>query len=377
MPKSTRLTRSRPRLDRPPNDAERVTIRIISSPPSVRDKLITELPVDSPVDRVMRLLNSYRFSQAVSVAARLGIPDLLAHGGKTPEELAKLISAQPDPLYQILRASASCGVFAEDDKGCFVNTPMSECLRSDAPGPGRNNALLIGEVLFATLGELMHAVRTGTPAFDKVFGQPFFDFLSTHKELGQLFDAQMTALYQREIDALLNSYDFAGAGRILDVGGGRGTVVRALLARFFGLKCGLFDLPAVVDRARASFVADALIDRCAIEAGSFFETIPSGYDTYLLKHVLHDWDDARCVSILTNLRRAIGNDGRLLVLEHVVPPTNEPSVVKESDVLMLALLAGKERTEAEFQSLLAKTGFELVRVVHTASLLNVLEARPA
>ncbi|HSK31810.1 MAG TPA: methyltransferase, partial [Candidatus Limnocylindria bacterium] len=126
----------------------------------------------------------------------------------------------------------------------------------------------------------------------------------------------MTALYEREVDAILNAYDYPGAGRILDVGGGRGTVVRALLARFPDLKCGLFDLRAVADRARESFAVDGLSDRCKIEAGSFFEAIPSGYDTYLLMHVLHDWDDAKCIIILTNIRRAIGNDGRLLVLEH-------------------------------------------------------------
>jgi hypothetical protein len=153
-------------------------------------------------------------------------------------------------------------------------------------------------------------------------------------------------------------------------------VARALLARFSDLKCGLFDLPAVPDRARESFVADGLADRCTIEAGSFFEAIPSGYDTYLLKHVLHDWDDAKCVIILTNIRHAIRNSGRLLVLEHIVPPGNEPSMTKEYDLLMLALFVGKERTEAKFRSLLSKTGFELVRVVHTTSLLNVLEARP-
>ena len=152
----------------------------------------------------MRLLNSYRFSQAVSVATRLGIPDLLASGGENNRRIGHTGIGASDPLYQVLRASASCGVFVEDDSGRFANTPMSECLRSDAPGAGRNNALLIGEMLFATLGELMHAVRTGTPAFDKVFGQPFFDFLSTHKELGQLFDSQMTALYEREVDAVLD-----------------------------------------------------------------------------------------------------------------------------------------------------------------------------
>lgn len=153
-------------------------------------------------------------------------------------------------------------------------------------------------------------------------------------------------------------------------------MVRALLARYPNLKCGLFDLPAVTDRARGAFDADGLSGRCAIAAGSFFGAVPTDYDTYLLKHVLHDWDDERCAVILTNVRRSIADDGLLLVLEHIVPPGNEFSMTKEYDLLMLALFAGKERTEAEYRSLLAKTGFALVRVVPTASLLNVIEARP-
>jgi hypothetical protein len=336
----------------------------------------TELPMDSPLDRVMRLLNCYRFTQAVSVATRLGIPDLLADGPRTPEQLAALASVQADRLYQILRASASRGVFAEDDRGRFANTPMSDCLRTGAPGPARNTALLIGEVFFKTFAELMHSVRTGTPAFDKAYGQPFFDYTSTKPDLGRLFDAQMTALYQQQMEPLLNAYDFTTAGRILDVGGGRGTVVRALLDRFPGIGCGLFDLPSVAARTRESFAADGLSGRCMIEEGSFFDALPSDYDTYLLKHILHDWNDAKCSVILGSVRRAIGKDGRLLVLEHIVPEGNEPSMTKEWDLLMLALLAGKERKEAEFRSLLAAAGFDLVRVIDTGSLLNVLEARP-
>jgi hypothetical protein len=332
--------------------------------------------MDSPVDRVMRLLNGYRFSQAVSVATRLGIPDLLGDGPKSAGDLAKLTSTQPGPLYQVLRASASVGVFSEDDSGRFTNTPMSECLRTDATGPGRKVALLIGETHFAAFDQMMHSVRTGMPAFDKVFGQPFFDFLATRKDLGQVFDSLMTALYESEVAGMLNAYDFAGAGRILDVGGGRGTVARALLAHDPALRCGLFDLPAVASRARDAFDAEGLLDRCRVEAGSFFEAIPSGYDSYLLKHVLHDWDDDKCAVILTNIRRAIREDGLLLVLEHIVPPGNEPSMTKEYDLLMLILFAGKERAEAEFRSLLARTGFELIRIVPTGSPLNVLEARP-
>jgi hypothetical protein len=234
----------------------------------------------------------------------------------------------------------------------------------------------MGEMFFAAFGDLMHAVRTGRPAFDTVFGQPFFDFLSAHTELGRLFDSQMTTLYTREVEALLDAYDFSGAGRILDVGGGRGTVVRALLAHYPDIECGVFDLPEVVERTRNSFAADGLSGRCDMEAGSFFESVPAGYDSYLLKHVLHDWDDEKCAVILRNIRRTMPNDGRLLVLEHIVPPGNQPSTTKEYDLLMLVLFTGKERTEAEYRSLLTRTGFVLVRVVPTASLLNVLEARP-
>ncbi len=332
--------------------------------------------MDSPLESVMGLLNGYRLSQAVSVATRLGIPDLLAGGPKTPEELAALTSAKADRLYQLLRVTASHGVFVEDESGRFANTPMSECLAAGAPGPARNTALLIGEVFYSIFTELMHSVRTGTPAFDKVFGQPFFDYVATKPDLGRLFDAHMTTLYQRQMSPLVDAYDFSTAGRILDVGGGRGTVIRTLIARFPDIECGLFDLPTVADRARQSFAADGLSDRCTIESGSFFEAVPSGYDTYLLKHVLHDWDDTECVVILDAVRRAIGNDGRLLVLEQIVPDGNEPSMSKEWDIAMLALLAGKERKETEYRNLLAQSRFDLVRVIDTGAQLNVMEARP-
>ena len=234
--------------------------------------------MDTATKRVVHLPNSYRFSQAVSVATRLGIPDHLANGGKTAEQLAELGSVKSDPLYQVLRASASCGVFAEDQSGLFSNTPMSDCLRRDAQGPARILALLLGRVHFPAFGKLMQTVKSGEPAFELEFGQPFFEYIAQHDELGRMFNSLMTKLFSAEVDAVMNVYDFASAGRILDVGGGRGTVTRALLARFPSLKCGLFDQPAIAGRTREEFVADGIIERCTIETGSFFESIPPGYD---------------------------------------------------------------------------------------------------
>lgn len=333
--------------------------------------------MEPPLENIIQLLNGYRISQALSVAAQLRIADYLAKGSKTPDELAVLVSAKAAALYQMLRFCASYSVFVEDDAGRFANTPMSEFLRSDPPGAARNLALAIGNWNFQAFGEMKYAVQTGTPAFEKRFGLPFFDYLSAHPELGQLFDSLMTSLYQREVEATLEAFDFARSGRILDVGGGRGTVIRALLARFPELRCGLFDLPTVAERTRESFSSDGLTKRCTIESGSFFEAVPGGYDTYLLKHVLHDWDDAACKLILTNIRRVIDNLGSLLILEYIVPPGNERSAVKGQDMVMLSLFAGRERKESEFRDLLTMTGFKLERVVPSSSLICVLEAKPA
>lgn len=332
--------------------------------------------MDTPLNCVTRLINSYRYSQAVSVATRLGIPDQLASGGKTADQLAELVSVKSGPLYQVLRASASCGVFAEDENGRFANTPMSDCLRSDAQGPARILALLLGHVHFAAFDKLMQTVQSGKPAFELAFGVPFFEYIGQRVELGRTFDTLMTRFFSAEVDAVMNSYDFGSAGRILDVGGGRGTVTRALLARFPNLRYGLFDQPAIAKRTRDEFLADGILDRCTIEKGSFFESVPPGYDTYLLKHVLHNWTDEKCMLILNNVRKAAGRNGRLLVLEYVVPPGNQPSLAKEFDLLMLTTFAGKERSESEFQKLLSKTGFRLSRIVPSATELNVLEALP-
>jgi O-methyltransferase domain/Dimerisation domain len=332
--------------------------------------------MSQPLDRLLQLLNGFRVTQALVVVTKLEIADKLADGPKTAAELAKLASAQSGPLYQVLRAVASLGVFAEDEAGRFFNTPMSEFLRSGAPPVARNTAMLIDAVHWRALGELMHAVRTGTPAFDKAFGVDFFNYLTANDALRAVFDTQMAALYAQQVDAVVEAFDFSKVGRFLDVGGGHGTVVRAVLARHSDVRCGLFDLPSVAERTQKSLAADGLADRCTVEAGSFFERIPTGYDTYLLKHVLHDWGDTKAGEILGNVRHAMPRGGRLLLLEYLVPGGNEPSLAKGFDLLMLALFAGKERSEKEFRDLLDANGFRLERIAPSTTLLSVLEARP-
>ena len=330
----------------------------------------------SPLESLLELLNGYRISQALSVVTRLGIADHLKDGPKTPIQLAGLVSVKPGPLYQILRTVASHGVFAEDDNGNFRHTPMSEFLCSSATGAARTTGLLVGEVLYDTFGQMMHAVQTGEPAFNRAFGQSFFDYLSSHEDLGRLFDVHMTTLYKDQMQSVLVAYDFGACGKILDVGGGRGTVVRTLLARYPRLACGLFDLPAVSARTQESFAEKGLLSRCTIASGSFFESVPSGYDSYLLKHVLHDWDDSSCRLILGNIRKSIDDQGRLLIIEHVVPPGNDSSTAKDFDLGMLCLFGGRERTEVEYRALHDTTGFLLERVFPTDSEMHVLEARP-
>jgi hypothetical protein len=332
--------------------------------------------MSQPLDRLLQLLNGFRVTQALRVVVKLNIADQLAGGPKTAGELAKLASVQAGPLYQVLRAVASLGVFAEDEAGRFSNTPMSEFLRSGAPPVARNSAKLIEAVHWRAFGELMHAVQNGTPAFGKAFGVDFFDYLTADDDLRAVFDTQMAALYTQQVDAMVEAFDFSKVGRFLDVGGGHGTVVRAVLTRHPDVRCGLFDLPSVAERTEKSLAADGLADRCTVETGSFFDSIPSGYDTYLLKHVLHDWNAEKAGEIRGNVRRAMPRGGRLLLLEYVVPAGNEPSLAKGFDLLMLALFAGKERSEKEFRALLAANGFRLERMVPSKTLLTVLEARP-
>ncbi len=330
----------------------------------------------SPQDQVAQLASGYWHTQAIYVAAKLGIADALTEGPRTAEELATATQAHPRALYRLLRALASVGIFAEDDHHRFHLTPMAECLRSGVPGSVRALAIMRGEWQYESWGQLIHSVRTGRSAFEHIHGVPLFDYLASHPERGKLFDEAMTGVHGRETAAMLDAYDFSGIGVLADVGGGNGEVVSAVLKRYPTMRGVLFDQPAVIERSRVHLESAGLAGRCAAVPGNFFEAVPPGADVYLLRHIIHDWDDDRCVTILRNCRAAMGERGRLLVVEGIVPPGNGPAVSKFFDLSMMVLPGGMERTEDEYRALFAAAGFELVRIVPTTSWISVLEGVP-
>jgi hypothetical protein len=320
-----------------------------------------------------RLLTGYWVSQALYVAAKLGLADLLKDGPRPSDELAAATHSDPTALYRLLRALASVGVFAEDGGRRFALTPLAERLRSDLPDSQRSLAVMNGEEFYRAWGELLYSVQTGRPAFDKLFGRPVFDYLSQHPEQARVFDAAMVGVHGRETAAMLDVYDFAGIGTLADVGGGNGSLLAAVLRRHPRLRGILFDLPGVVQRARANLEAAGLAGRCHVVGGSFFEAVPGGADAYLMRHILHDWDDERAAAILRNVHRAAPDGARLLAVEGVVPPGNGPSFTKLLDLTMLVIPGGRERTEDEYRRLFAAGGFRLTRAVPTAAEVSVIE----
>jgi hypothetical protein len=323
------------------------------------------------------MLSGYWISMALHVAARLGLADLLKDGPRAPVELAAAAGAHAGSLHRLLRALASVGVFAEDGAGRFGLTPLAERLRGDVPGSQKALALMMGDEHYRAWGELEHCVRTGETGFRKVYGKEIFDYLAEHPAAAKVFDEAMVGVHGGESSPMCDAYDFSGLGTLVDVGGGNGSLLAVVLRRFEHLRGVLYDLPHVVERAGANFQAAGLADRCRVVGGNFFEQVPPGGDAYLLRHIIHDWDDDRSVQILGNVRRAIGPGGKLLVVEGVVPAGNAPSFTKLLDLTMLVIPGGLERTKAEYAALFARAGFRLSRVVPTRSEVSVIEGVPA
>lgn len=329
----------------------------------------------SPQAQLNQLISGYMKTQAVYVAAKLGIADLLTQGGRTAEDLARATNMHAPSLFRLLRALASLGVFTEDESSCFSLTPIAECLRSDVPGSQRALAIMSGEEHFKAWAELLYSIQTGKTSFDKLYGMPIFDFLSQNLEQAKVFDAAMVGVHGRETAAMTDAYDFSDIGILADVGGGNGSLLSFVLKAYPTMKGMLYDLPGVVERAKAGFQANGLADRCEVIGGSFFESIPEGADAYLLRHIIHDWDDEKSLTILRNVHRAMRSDARLLVIEGVIPPGNDPSFSKLLDLTMLTLPGGKERTEEEYRTLFRAGGFELTRIVPTQAEISVIEGK--
>jgi hypothetical protein len=317
-------------------------------------------------------------SQAIYVAAKLGIADLLEDGPKPCDALAAATQTHSGALYRLLRALASLGVFAEETDGRFRLTPLAECLCTSAPGSLRAFAVMLGEEAhWRAWGEVLHSVQTGQPAFDHVFGMPHFRHFAANPEAGRLFNEGMTSRSGQENEAIIAAYDFSGLRRVIDVAGGQGTLLAAILQASSTTRAVLFDLPHVIATARSVLARSGQAPRCELEEGDFFDKVPAGGDAYMLKKVIHDWDDERALSILKNCRKAMSSRGRLLLMEPVIPPGNEPSFNKLLDLLMLVWTSGgKERTEVEHRILLAAADFKVARVISTKSPVSIIEAQP-
>jgi hypothetical protein len=235
---------------------------------------------------------------------------------------------------------------------------------------------MMGEEYFRAWGELLYSVRTGEPAFDRIFGQPLFTFFSQHPEQASNFDKAMVGSHGRDTAAMLDAYDFSEFTTVVDIGGGNGSTLSAILGRHPHLHGTLFDLPGVIERASVTIEKAEVSDRLQRVGGDFFQTAPSGADAYVLRHVIHDWDDERALRVLKNVRHAMKTSGRLLLVETVIPAGNEPCFAKLLDITMMVVPGGKERTEKEYGDLLGSAGFRLARIIATATLDSVIEGIP-
>ena len=335
-------------------------------------------PGPTPLQTMLLMVTARWVSQAISTAAVLGIADVVADEAKTPEAIAPAIGAHAPSVRRLLRALASVGIFAEDGRGRFGNTAFSEVLRSDVAGSIRGMAMHVGSrAAVLAWSDLATSVRTGEPAFRRVHGKSFFEHLASAPEESRAFDHAMHGVSSTEIPAVLAAYDLGTADRIVDVGGGDGTLLAAILDRHPPPRAVLYDLPHVVATARERLRGSRHRERVEFVEGSFFDAVPEGGDAYLLKHILHDWSDELALQILRHCRRAVAPRGRVVIIESVIQPGNAPDFGKLLDLEMIAITeGGRERNADEFADLLATAGFRLSRIVPTASPTSVIEALP-
>ena len=331
----------------------------------------------TPAQTLLQMTSGYWISQMIYVAAKLGIADVLREGPRTCDELAQATGMHARSLYRVMRALASIGVFSESDGGRFAVTPLAELLRSGEPGSMRALAIMLGEESYRAWGDLLYSVKTGEPAFERVFHMRRFEYLTFHPEAAAVFNEAMAGFFGRVHAAVVKAYDFSRAAKIMDVGGGNGLLLTMILKANPHTAGILFEVPAVIPDARKQIEGAGLAPRCEVVPGDFFESVPQGGDTHVLAHVMQSFDDDRCVTILNNCRQALVRNGTLLLIEPVIAPGNEPSPAKLLDLQMLVVTGGRQRTRAEYAALLESAGLRLARVVGTDSGESVIEAKPS
>jgi hypothetical protein len=314
-------------------------------------------------------------AKSVYVAAKLGLADQLASGPTSAAELAGVVHAHAPSLHRLMRTLASIGILTEQTEQRFALTELGATLRTGAPGSARSSVLIAASP-WAQSGwdNMLYSVQTGKTGFEKAHGVSFFDYLAQHPEDASLFSELMVGLHSQEPPAVAAAYDFSDFKTIVDVGGATGNMLATILASHTGPRGILFDRPHVVQDAPALLEARGVSDRITIEPGDFFEGVPAGADAYILSHVLHDWNDDQCLSILGHVRKSMNSSGRLLIVEMVIPPGDAPHPGKMLDMAMLVQMGGQERTSEEYELLLSRGGFSLAQVIPTKSAASILEA---
>lgn len=322
----------------------------------------------------MEWIHAYWMSRCVYVVAKLGIADLLKESPQHCDTLATVTNTNCDALYRILRALASVGIFAEIKPRYFGLTPLADSLQSNHPESVRAMAILRGEEhYYKAWGDLMYSLQTGESAFERLYGMDLFQYNDQNSTQGEIFDRAM-AESEDENFLVLEAYDFSSIGKLVDIGGGKGRLLATILQAYPSMTGILFDRPDVVERAKNSWDL-TLSHRCEFIGGSFFEDIPTGADAYILKHIIQDWDDERSLTILQHCHQAIKPQGRLLVIDFVIPPGNEFYGSKFIDINMLVMCPrGRIRTEEEFQELFQAAGFKITQIIPTESEVSIIEA---
>jgi O-methyltransferase domain len=319
----------------------------------------------------MQLLFGKQIAYSLAAVARLGVADHMSDDFTSVDEIAKKVTANPAALFRVMRMLAGVGVFEEASGQRFALTPVGELLKSDAPGSLRYPAMFFGDAWSTRAYQyIADCIRTGGDAVTQAYGKHAFDFLAERPDQAATFHRAMSSFSVIDSKAILEAYDFSGIRRLADVGGGHGTLLAAILQRYPEMEGVLYDLPEVVEGANLTGYGD----RVRVESGSFFERVPSGCDAYLMKHIIHDWSDEHCRTILSLMRQQLPAEGRVLVCEMIVPTDSSPAPAKMLDIEMLVMtVGGKERTVEEFGNLFTSAGLHLGRVVATKSPICVIE----
>ncbi len=329
---------------------------------------------EMPQEILWRMTSGCLLSQSIHVVTQLDIPGLLKDGPKSSDELAQATKTHAPSLYRLLRALAGAGIFIEDEQKQFALTPLGELLRRDVPGSMAAAGLLFGSTLqWPALGELLYSIQTGQPAFDHHFGMSLWEYYMKHPEEHELFQYAMSSFSAAETHAILQAYDFSTFQTVVDIAGGHGQLLTTILHTYPEIHGTLLELPEVARQAEGVFKAAGIAQRCEVVNGDMFVSIPAGRDAYIMKTVIHDWQDEQALALLKQCENAMPAHAKLLLISEVIAPANVPDPSKFMDLNMLVSFGGCERTAAQFKTLLDAANLKLKRIIPMRNPLSIIE----